>query len=229
MGACIALGRLYAFLLGAVDVIYVWIYLYIHPTWIYPLNSSKKVVQERDDTNQNVDVLQSTPGICVLDTFFFFSLSLSTYDWVTGFGRRDDHYSNLSLSFCQKSGDMRMNPRSRIISNLLIWPSASSSDSSAFFSPTLPPLGLCKSTNKSNQSANPKHQKSHPSMCWNFRRQHVLRIAAKQFALGAVKVGTTESICFASRSIFVSLVMVLGSLFIESRIEENWRWKSWLM
>lgn len=75
------------------------IYIHPHPTWIYPLNSSKKVVQKRDDTNQNVDVLQSTPGIYVLNTFFFFSLSLSlslsTYDWVTGFGRRDDHYSNL--------------------------------------------------------------------------------------------------------------------------------------
>lgn len=82
-----------------------------------------------------------------------------------------------------------------------------------------------------NQPTNPTNQpiqnikKSHPSMCWNFRRQHVLRIAAKQFALGAVKVGTTESICFASRSIFVSLVMVDQDHFLlnqkSKRIEDG--------
>jgi len=86
--------------------------------------------------------------ICTQYPFFFpLSLSLSTYDWVTGFGRRDDHYSNLLFL-----GDIPffLPKKRRIISNLLIWPSAS---------PTLPPLGLCKSTNKSNQLANPKHQK----------------------------------------------------------------------
>ena len=83
----------------------------------------KKVVQERDDTNQNVDVLQSTPGIYVLNTL---SLSLSTYDWVTGFGRRDDHYSILlflatSLSFCQKSWDMRTSPQIRKKTSPICW------------------------------------------------------------------------------------------------------------
>ena len=52
-------------------------YIYIYtPTPNVNISTQllKKVVQERDDTNQNVDVLQSTPGIYVLNTL---SLSLS--------------------------------------------------------------------------------------------------------------------------------------------------------
>lgn len=168
MGACIVLGRLYAFFLGAVDVIYVWRYIYIY-TPTPNVNISTQLLKKSSSEKRWHKPKRRRSAvyswyICTQYPFFF-SLSLSLR-MIESRGLEGEMITiqiccswATSLSFCQKSGDMRMNPRSRIISNLLIWPSASSSDSSAFFSPTLPPLGLCKSTNKSNQSANPKHQK----------------------------------------------------------------------
>lgn len=210
------------------------IYIHPHPTWIYPLNSSKKVVQKRDDTNQNVDVLQSTPGIYVLNTFFFFSLSvsLSLYVWLSH-GVWKERWSLFKFVvpgrhpflFAKKAETWEWTPDPE--------------SSPTCWSDPLPVLQTvrlfsaphCLHWAFVNQPTNPTNQpiqnikKSHPSMCWNFRRQHVLRIAAKQFALGAVKVGTTESICFASRSIFVSLVMVDQDHFLlnqkSKRIEDG--------
>lgn len=141
-------------------------YIYIYtPTPNVNISTQllKKVVQERDDTNQNVDVLQSTPGIYVLNTL---SLSLSLYVWLSH-GVWKERWS--LFKFVVPCDIPFFLPKKLRHENFTPDPKKTSP---TCWSDPLPVLqtvwgffqphtasGLCKSTNKSNQLASPKHQK----------------------------------------------------------------------
>ena len=187
------------------EYIYIYIYVHPHPMWIYPLNSSKKVVQKRDDTNQHVDVLQSTFEVVYLYVLNTLSLSLRMIESRGVWKERWLLFKFVvpgrhPFLFAKKAETWEWTP------------DAESSPTN----PTNQPIQNIKKLSSihvlnlfvANTSSGLRPNNSHLEQ-WRLERTN-------RFVLDVDSI-----FCFTGDGTRI--------IFFESKIKENWRWKSWLM